>query len=500
LDRTIVSNQKAKLFHNKQELFMSSRRNFLKQALSLSMLGTSMAYGASVLKDGTSQTVTMQKLIKTMLLMPSEGAHHAATWMAYGATVSAWGDSTEDNISHDLSNSRTVARQDLMRMAANLSRFEPVFMLVANRHDEMQAKQFLQDVIDQKHAKDQFHSELDNSGRIYLGKNKKGSDLPTINTYPITFLSQHINDLWTRDTAPVFSIGADGNLYGINLNFNGWGQSPISTGLAGWTKDPEKTANGVIDQAIEGDVLVASFINKHIDVKEVSTWLTMEGGGLEVNGHGLAIATESCIINDNRNPGKSKTEIEAELRRLFGIEQMLWMPGVKGVELTDWHIDFTARFPSQSDLLYAFDHKFEPKDKRNEKAMFKEVDRINALSSAQKEVYLGSSEATLKTHAMPVPRIEYVYESMKLKERNSLSITHRDLQEFSDTTAPGYIGFYEANNCILLPQFGDLENDLKAFDIAQNLYPEHIIIQISTDGLCSGGGTIHCATQQQPKV
>ncbi|MFD6888094.1 agmatine/peptidylarginine deiminase [Streptomyces sp. NPDC059957] len=284
--------------------------------------------------------------------MPAESAPHAATWMAYGATVSAWGDDTADAFGRDLSNSRTIARQDLMRVAANLSRFEPVFMLVDSDADKAQATAYLEAIVAQTSAKDRFHDTVDGSGRIYLGAGKSPEALPPIRTHPITFVIQHINDLWTRDTAPVFALDPDGRLHGVDLNFNCWGQSPITTGLPGWTKDPEKTKNGVIDQPIDGDRHVAKAVTRYVRTPTVSTWLTMEGGGLEVNGHGLGIACESSIINDNRNPGKSKTEIEAELRRVLGVEKMLWLPGVKGEELTDWHIDFTARFTSPSDLLF----------------------------------------------------------------------------------------------------------------------------------------------------
>ncbi|WP_432284020.1 agmatine deiminase family protein [Aminobacter sp. BA135] len=431
------------------------------------------------------------------LLMPAEWAPHSATWMAYGATPGAWGEDMVTPFGRDLTNSRIVARQDLMRLAANLSRFEQVFMLVNTPEDEAEAKGFLTDVIARKSPKDQIGDTLDNSGRIYIGKHRKPADLPEIGKFPITFLQAGINDLWTRDMAPVFARDGAGKLHGVDLNFNGWGQWPIRTGLCNWAKDPMKTENGVMDQPIDRDVTVAAFINKHISVPTAATWLTMEGGGLEVNGSGLAVATESCIVNDNRNPGKSKAEIEAELLRVFGVEKVIWMPGMKGVELTDWHVDFTAKFVSQTEMVYAFDENFEPKDKRNEKALHAAVAEINALPADLKSKYLGKPDAMLTLHALPLPRIEKVYASFGKRDAE-LKITERTLDEFTYTTAPGYVGFTHANGAIILGQFGDSEHDLLAFETLQALNPDQIVIQISTDGLASGGGTIHCATQQQP--
>ncbi|MFE4264332.1 agmatine/peptidylarginine deiminase [Streptomyces sp. NPDC056883] len=432
------------------------------------------------------------------LRMPAESAPHAATWMAYGATVSAWGDDTTSPFGRDLSNSRTIARQDLMRLAANLSRFEPVFMLVDSDADKAQATGYLEAIVAQTSAKDQFHDTVDGSGRIHLGEGKSPANLPPIRKHPITFVVQHINDLWTRDTAPVFALDADGRLHGVDLNFNCWGQSPLTTGLPGWTKDPEKTKNGVIDQPIDGDRHVAEAVNRYVRAPGVKTWLTMEGGGLEVNGRGLGIACESNIVNDNRNPGKTRAEIEAELRRLFGVEKMLWLPGVKGEELTDWHIDFTARFTSPSDLLFAFDTNFEPEDQRNQKALAAAVSQINALSADEKARYLGSATATLKTHELPVPDQKKVFTAFAA--RNTPSITERGLEEFILTSAAGYVGYYEANGCVIMAQCGDVDLDRQAYKTVQGLYPDRTVIQITSDGIASGGGTMHCATQQQPSA
>ncbi|MFD7561510.1 agmatine deiminase family protein, partial [Streptomyces sp. NPDC059835] len=126
------------------------------------------------------------------------------------ATVSAWGDDTSDAFGSDLSNSRAVARQDLMRVAANLSRFEPVCMLVDSEADRAGAAANLEAVLAQTSAKDRVHTEIYGSGRIHIGKNRPVSALPPIKTHPITFVTQHINDLWTRDSAPVFVTGPVG--------------------------------------------------------------------------------------------------------------------------------------------------------------------------------------------------------------------------------------------------------------------------------------------------
>lgn len=430
------------------------------------------------------------------MLRPGEWMPHRATWMAYGATVRAWGDATDTAFDRDLSNGRRVARQDLMRMAANISRFEPVVMLVSEAADRAEAEAMLARVVLASDPKDQFATEIDQSGRIYIGNTRSPTDIPAIGTFPVTFLQAPMDDLWTRDTAPIFSLTPGQGLCGVNGNFNGWGQWPISTGLCGWQKDPVKTANGVIDQFVEGDRQIAAFICKHLAAPEIATWLTIEGGGLEVNGRGLGLAMASCIVNSNRNPGKAVDEIQAELGRLFGINRMLWMPGVPGEELTDWHVDFTARFAGPDRIICAFDRNWEPEDNRNENALLAEIEAVNALPADDRERLLGTS-GHLTLHSLPVPRIEEVYKAFQSRD-SELSITERSLEEFILTTAPGYVGYYYANGAIIMGQFGDVEADLAAFETLRSLHPDHVVIQISTDGLASGGGTIHCATQEEP--
>ena len=85
----------------------------------------------------------------------------------------------------------------------------------------------------------------------------------------------------------------------MDFNFNGWGGK----------------------QAHRRDAKVAAAVAAKAGVPVVSTRLVLEGGGIEVDGEGSAIITESCVLNANRNPGWSKAQCERELRRLLGVEK-----------------------------------------------------------------------------------------------------------------------------------------------------------------------------------
>jgi len=140
-----------------------------------------------------------------------------------------------------------------------------------------------------------------------------------------------IDDLWARDTAPVFVLDG-GKLGAVDFNFNGWGGK----------------------QEHSYDAKVAAFVAGEAGAELITTWLTLEGGGLEVDGEGTAIVTESCVLNSNRNKDATKEDVEKELDKLLGIKKVIWLPGVKGMDITDGHTDFYAepyRPPAQRPRL-----------------------------------------------------------------------------------------------------------------------------------------------------
>ncbi len=397
--------------------------------------------------------------------MPDEGEHHSLTWMAYGATEAAWG------TTGTYGNSRSIARKDLIRIAANLSRFEPVNMLVSNSSDLAEAEAYFEEV----------KTEIVNpsstfiAGQVYTG----GEELPAIEAGGVVqFIVQPVDDLWMRDTGPVFVWDADNSLAGVNFNFNGWGQE--DTGAAGWTKDPQKAANGIVDQTVTNDQQVADFILNYTGATPVSTWLVMEGGGIEVNGLGTAICTESSILNDNRNPGATKAEVEEELERILGVRKVIWLEGIKAIEITDGHVDFYARFVGPTTVVYALDNDPESPD--------------NEVTLANQEVLNSATDAD-GTPITPIPlhTPDFLAVQEAVESRNWDGTSYFDSSAF----AAGYVGFYLANSCVLMSQFGDDEADQAAFDEVQRLFPNRIVIQITTDGVANGGGSIHCATQQQ---
>ncbi|MCL6415144.1 agmatine deiminase family protein [Aestuariirhabdus sp. Z084] len=338
------------------------------------------------------------------LTMPDESDLHERTWMAFVANDDIWSPRQVPEV-----------KKNLALIATTIAQYEPVSMLV---------------------SPDDYDDALSLLG-----------DLKS-NRYPIDLIRFKTDDLWLRDTGPTFVKGADGNKYGIDFNFNGWGNK----------------------QQHKLDAQVAEFISHRAKAVIRKSTLTLEGGCFEVDGNGTAIMTKSCIINSNRNPGISQEAIETELKALLGLRKIIWLEGIKGKDITDGHTDFYARFTRPGEVIVSRDN-FRP-------SYDYEVTRNNI------ETLKNSTDADgnkLRTIILDTPD--------QINEKFG-----------SHDFAAGYIGYYACNNAIIAQKFGDKKSDDRAKAALQQAFPDRVVEQIAIDGIASGGGSIHCATQQEIKI
>ncbi len=264
----------------------------------------------------------------------------------------------------------------------------------------------------------------------------------------VTLIDGDLDDLWIRDTGPTFVLDEKGKLGAVDLNFNGWGEK----------------------QRHENDAAVAELIAEHSEAKHLTTKIVGEGGGIEVDGAGTAIVTESCFLNDNRNPEIDKSEIEAELKSLLGLQKIIWLPGVRGKDITDGHTDFYARFARPGVVVAGLE--------MDRKSFDFDVTRMHLEILRTTEDARGQK---LEVETLESPRR-----------------VRRELQ--TEDFAAGYINFYVVYGAVIAPQFGDADSDAKCKDALTRLFPKHKIIQLNIDAIAAGGGGIHCATQQQPRI
>ena len=372
---------------------MTTRRQFTKSALWLS---------SGLLLN--NQIFAVQQPQSFMLTMPEESDRHTRTWMSFVASDYVWSAQQIPEV-----------KKNLALIAKTIAKYEPVSMLVsANDYDE---------------------------AVLLLGN-------PSAYNFPIDLVEFETDDLWLRDTGPVFVKSKQGKKYAIDFNFNGWGNK----------------------QEHSLDSQVAGFIGEHTNSIIKQSTLTLEGGCFEVDGAGTAIMTKSCIINSNRNPGISQAAIEAELKSLLGLKKIIWLDGIKGKDITDAHTDFYARFTKPGEVV---------------------VSRENYRQSFDYELTRDNIEKL---------------KNSKDAQGNTLNVIILDTpdeinEKFGSVSfAAGYIGYYLCNNAVIVQQFGDSIADAKAKAVLARVYPEREIEQIAIDTIASGGGTIHCATQQEIEV
>jgi agmatine deiminase len=369
------------------------RREFLQS--SVAVVGALLAAGCTDRTPSVEGGSSSGKDDRRTWRMPEEGDPHKRTWMAFGASEAIWG-----------AELLPAVRRNLATIARTIAQFEPVSMLVRQE-------------------------DLDRA-RGLVGPSVELIEAP-------------IDDLWMRDTGPVFVKG-NGTKAGVDFNFNGWGEK----------------------QDFGRDAGVADIVTAHAGVESLPTDLVLEGGGIEVDGQGTAIITESCVLNKNRNPRRSKTEVEAELAQLLGLEKIIWLPGIAGKDITDGHTDFYARFARPGVVVAGFDP--DPQSFDHDVT----VRHLDILKSATDAKGRSIEVVVLRAPGHVRPEFE------------------------SDDFAAGYINFYVCNGAVIATEFGDPETDQAAKRELERLFPGRRVVQINIDAVAAGGGGIHCTTQQEP--
>ena len=269
-----------------------------------------------------------------------------------------------------------------------------------------------------------------------------------------------IDDVWARDSGPTFVIDSEGALNVTDWNFNGWG--------------------GRFDH--EHDRGLSGSIAELLRVPHLRPTTTLEGGALEVNGTGSLIATESSIVNDNRNPGSTRSAIEAELARFLGVHNIIWLSGApKEVcdafgDVTDWHVDIAARFTDRSTVLYCWT------EDQNDPRYPYLVRHREQLEQATDE-----DERSLDLVPLSMPEVRSV----------SSSSYGAPLSRPGSLTDAAYTNYLVTNGVVLVPVYGRREDE-EAKAIIREHFPGRDVVGIPALTLTEEGGAVHCVTQHQP--
>lgn len=344
--------------------------------------------------------------------MPAEWERHRSTWIAWPQNRADWPGKFEPI---------PWVYADIVR---NLAHVEEVNIIVRNDA-----------------TKNKAHDVLSRSG----------ADLKRVK-----FHFWPTNRGWTRDSGPIF-VRRDSQPDSVattNWCFNGWAKYPD------WTHDRKLPA------AIASKLKLKQFTPTVMrDGKPYH--VVLEGGGIDVNGQGLMLATEECLLSEvqQRNPGLTREDLEQVFAEYLGVEKVIWLgSGIAGDD-THGHVDDIARFVARDTVVALL-----------------EVDRSDVNYEPLQENLRRLRAATdlngrkLQVVELPLPR-PLIFEKRRLPA--------------------SYANFYIANDLVMVPTFND-PYDRVALNILASLFPLHEVVGIHCGDFIWGLGAVHCATQQEP--
>jgi len=339
--------------------------------------------------------------------MPAEWMHHDATWIAWPHERKDWPGKFQ---------AIPWVYSEIVR---HLSRSEQVHIEMNSAADSRKVHRLLE----QAHI------------------NRKGVKCHVVPT----------DRVWVRDHGPIFVHDREGNLTLLDWRFNGWAKYP------NWRNDnrsPRRIARKLKLPLVQ------------------PTWgpetpVVLEGGSIDVNGAGLLLTTEECLLSQiqERNPDHGREDYESLFRKYLGIEKTIWLDhGIAGDD-THGHVDDLARFVNPSTIVIV--QESNPAD-ANYRPLMENHERLQSARDAE------GKRLEIVTLPMPAPLF------------------------FRGQRLPAsYANFYIANRAVLVPTFND-PSDRVALGILADLFPGRQVIGIHAVDLVWGLGTLHCLTQQQP--
>jgi agmatine deiminase len=338
--------------------------------------------------------------------MPAEWEPHRATWLAWPHHAPDW------------PGKFAAIPWVYSEIIRQLTRSEAVCILVNDAKTEQRVKRILRKAVVPLAKVDFFHVPTDR--------------------------------VWTRDYCPIFVREDAGEITLTDWHFNGWAKYP------NWQRDDAAAAT------------IARLLGRPIRQPIVhGRRVVLEGGSIDVNGNGLLLTTEECLLSDEqaRNPGLSQAELEKVLAEFLGIRKVLWLNrGIAGDD-THGHVDDLARFIGPRTVVTVVEDN--PEDD-NYEPLQENIERLRGMTDLE--------DKPLEIVTLPMP----------------------DPVVFTGQRLPAsYANFYIANDRVLVPTFNDPKDRIALGTLAE-LFPDRDVIGIHAVDLVWGMGTLHCMTQQEP--
>lgn len=338
--------------------------------------------------------------------MPAEWERHAATWIAWPHNAEDWPGKFQPI---------PWVYSEIVR---HLSRVEDVHILVNDEAAERRANGLLR---------------------------RAGANLARLH-----FHSWQTDRVWLRDSGPIFIKNPANELAITDWKFNAWAK------YDNWHRDDQ------IPQHISKHYGMTAF-KPEVDGKR----LVLEGGSIDVNGAGILLTTEECLLSEvqQRNPGISREQLDAAFGHCLGIEKTIWLHRGCAGDDTHGHVDDVTRFVGENTILTAVEPNTADE---NHLPLAENLERLRDARNLKGEPF--------EVLALPMPA-PVTFEGQRLPA--------------------SYANFYIANDLVLVPTFND-PNDRRALNTLAECFPAREIVGIHCMDLIWGLGALHCMTQQEP--
>lgn len=234
-----------------------------------------------------------------------------------------------------------------------------------------------------------------------------------------------LDEVWLRDYGPIW-VESEGGIGAVDFGFDVWGAR----------KRPYDQENAL-----------GRHLAEWLDVPRHVASLVLEGGAITTDGRGTVIAVESSIVNERRNPGVGRDDVEALLQRFLGIREVIWLPhGLVEDAPKDGHVDNVARFVGPGRIVC---HTVRDETDPNYPG-------------------LAANRVVLESTGLQIVDLE---------------------------ASPFETNFYLGNGCVIVPEAG---RGSTAVEALREVFPDREVVGISGENLAHCYGGIHCITLEQP--
>lgn len=337
--------------------------------------------------------------------MPSEWESHAATWLAWPHNREDW------------PGKFATIPWVYAEIIRHLSKHERVEILVQDEASEAKARKVL--------------------ARAHALNDR------------VRFHHQVTNRIWMRDSGCTF-VKRGRKLQALSWQFNAW------------AKYPDWQADACVSGRM-AEVAGAEEVRASLGLRRV----VLEGGAIDVNGEGVLLATEECLLSEvqARNAGFTKADYERVFAEQLGIRQVLWLDrGIEGDD-THGHVDDITRFVARDTILTMVEpDSADP----NHGILAENLRRLKVARNLDGQPF--------RIVELPMPSAVH-FEGRRLPA--------------------SYANFYIANGVVLVPVFND-PRDRIALNTLAELFPQREVVGIYSGDFIWGLGAMHCMTQQQP--